>query len=114
MKSECAASKQVLQPLVAELVAGGGPGQAWPPPLVRLQCSGGQPHRRTTTWHTARGIWPRWSPSPDTAPSPAMEEFTFGSPAMEPTMDEGEKVTRYRGSSVASTWRPPLTPYLGE
>merc|ERR1711884_719165 len=37
---------------------------------------------------TDRGIWPRWSPSPDTAPSPAMEELTFGSPAMEPTMDE--------------------------
>ena len=41
-----------------------------------------------------------------------MEEFTFGSPAMEPTMDEGEKVIQYRVSSVSSTWRPPLTPYL--
>ena len=46
------------------------------------------------------------------SPSPAMEEFTFGSPAMEPTMDEGEKVIQYRVSSVSSTWRPSLTPYL--
>ena len=34
-------------------------------------------------------------------PSPAMEEFTFGSPAMEPTMDEGEKDTQFTVSSVA-------------
>ena len=46
------------------------------------------------------------------SPSPAMEEFTFGSPAMEPTMDEGEKVIQYRVSNVSTTWRPSLTPYL--
>ena len=102
--------QQVLQPLVAGLVAGRvRPGlhhQLGSSAVAASSLTRAPPGTQLEAY--GRDVVSPLTPSP----SPAMEEFTFGSPAMEPTMDEGEKVIQYRVSSVSSTWRPPLTPYL--